>query len=221
MKKSRFNSLLLLLTGLAVEPAFSPAETAPQDLAVTILQRDGLFWKAYNDCDVEGMPEFFTRDVEFYHDQGGISLGPAEVVGKVRANLCSNPDVRHRREAVEETIRVFPLKDGETVYGAILSGEHLFHVLEKGQPERATGRARFTHLWLQEEGAWKMARVLSYDHGPAPDVSTRTPVALSEEVLDRYVGSYRGPHSGAVAVQRLHVRLPGGHPDLTIMASEG
>ena len=53
------------------------------------------------------------------------------------------------------------------VYGAILSGEHVFYVRQKGKPEVLDGRAKFTHLWLLKDGVWKMSRVLSYDHGPA------------------------------------------------------
>ena len=143
------------------------AQTAPADPAETILQRDGLFWKAYNACDVEAMAAFFPEDVEFYHDRGGPTLGLASFVGTTRQSLCGRPDSRLRREAVEGTVRVFPLHKDNAFYGAILSGEHVFYILDKGKPERLDGRARFTHLWLLRDGAWKMARVLSYDHGPA------------------------------------------------------
>lgn len=148
------------------------------------------------------MREFFTEDVEFYHDRGGPTVGLAKLVGTLRDNLCGNPDSRLRREAVDGTVRIFPLKSEHAAYGAVLSGEHLFHVLDKGRPERADGRARFTHLWLLRDRAWRMARVLSYDHGPVPYVSKRSPTVLPERVLVRYVGGYRGPRSGAMVVQR-------------------
>ena len=61
--------------------------------------------------------------------------------------------------------QLFPLKDGATVYGAVISGEHLFYVREKGRPERADGQASFLQLWLLKNGTWRMARILSYDHG--------------------------------------------------------
>jgi len=170
MKKSPLRRVLPLVIALCAMTGAVSAETEPQDVSGAVLQRDSLFWKAYNDCDLKGMGEFFTEDVEFYHDVGGVTLGVANLVGSVRDNLCSNPDSRFRRKAVDGTIRVFPLKKENTVYGAILSGEHLFYVLDKGKPERATGLARFTHLWLLKDGAWKMSRVLSYDHGPAPAV---------------------------------------------------
>jgi hypothetical protein len=156
----------LLVAVYAIAKAAS-AQTTPSELTATILQRDGLFWKAYNACDVEAMAAFFPEDVEFYHDRGGPTLGLTNFVGTLRQGLCGRPDSRLRREAVAGTVRVFPLQKENAVYGAILSGEHVFYTLDKGKPERLGGRARFTHLWLQRDGAWKMARVLSYDHGPA------------------------------------------------------
>ena len=34
----------------------------------------------------------------------------------------------------------------------------------EGEDTRKTNTARFTHLWIIENGAWKLKRVLSYDH---------------------------------------------------------
>jgi hypothetical protein len=164
MKKSRIHRCALLLVLCAMGGPVS-AEDGPQD-AAAVLQRDSLFWKAYNVCDVKSMGEFFTEDVEFYHDRGGPSLGIASLIGETRDHLCGNPDSRLRREPVEGTVRLFPLRKANVVYGAVLAGEHVFYVLDKGKPERLDGRARFTHLWLLKDGAWRMSRILSYDHGP-------------------------------------------------------
>jgi hypothetical protein len=163
----RRNTVALgLVLGSVLAGSVARAETEA-DPSTTILERDRLFWIAYNGCDTNAMPEFFTGDSEFYHDQGGVLLGPQEIAAAVKKNLCSNPAFRLRRAAVEGSVRLFLLRDGGRVYGAVMSGEHSFHVREKGQPERLTGRARFTHLWLLKDGAWRMARILSYDHQPA------------------------------------------------------
>lgn len=159
---------LLMALGLLADPLF--AETGTPDPSAAVLERDRLFWKAYNACDVKTMGELFTEDVEFYHDKGGPTMGLGSLVGSIKTNLCSNPNWRLRREAVEGTVRVFPLKKDNVVYGAILSGEHLFYILESGKPESLDGRARFTHLWTLKDGTWRMARILSYDHGPASGV---------------------------------------------------
>ncbi len=173
MKKRPFRHVLPLAIGMCAMACTVSAETEPLDLSSAVLQRDSLFWKAYNACDVKTMGEFFTEDVEFYHDRSGITLGLTNLVGVLRVNLCGNPDSRLKREAVDGTVRVFPLAKENTVYGAVHSGEHLFYILDKGKPERADGLARFTHLWLLKDGVWKMSRVLSYDHGPAPAASLR------------------------------------------------
>ena len=62
-------------------------------------------------------------------------------------------------------MRLSILRNGDTVYGAIVAGEHLFYVRPPdtaGVPRR---RARFVSLWLLRT-ALDMARLLSYDHGP-------------------------------------------------------
>ncbi|MDH6250555.1 hypothetical protein M2347_000282 [Chryseobacterium sp. H1D6B] len=45
----------------------------------------------------------------------------------------------------------------------IQEGNHEFFRLNKGKWNK-TGRAKFTHLWILEDGKWKLKRVLSYDH---------------------------------------------------------
>ncbi len=117
-------------------------------------------------------------------------------------NLCENDSFRLRREAVEGSVRVFLLKKADTIYGAIMTGEHRFYVLEKGKSERLDGLAKFTHVWVLKDSTWKMSRILSYDHGPAPYVNKRQGIQLSRASLDRYAGKYKGPQSGTIIVQR-------------------
>jgi hypothetical protein len=155
--------LLVILSPLLARVGL--AETAA-DPAAAVIERDRLFWKSYNECDLDAMPQYLADDLEFYHDQGGIMLGGARVVGTIRDSLCSNPARRLRREA-GATVRASLLRDGGVLYGAVITGDHTFYVRENGGPERADSAARFTELWLLRNGQWKLARVLSYDHGPA------------------------------------------------------
>jgi hypothetical protein len=147
---------LLLLTGRAYGQ-----NTAT--LSKTVLQNDSLFWEAYNACDIATMEIFFTEDVEFYHDRSGLTTSKKKFFESIRAGLCGNPDRHLRREALRETIMVFPLDN----FGAIMSGEHVFYVREKGKEERLDGLAKFTHVWRFKDNEWKMHRILSYDHLPA------------------------------------------------------
>jgi hypothetical protein len=138
-----------------------------KELADTILHLDSMFWDAYNSCDTASFKNFFTEDVEFYHDKGGPSLGIGALTESMKKNLCGNDDFRLRRKAVEGTVKIYPLKKGDEIYGAIISGEHQFFINQKGTPEYLDGQAIFTHLWLLKNGKWKMARILSYNHHPA------------------------------------------------------
>ena len=143
------------------------AQSDLQKLNATILEKDSLFWITYNTCDTVGFQKYFTEDVEFYHDKGGITLGLKNLTGTIKNNLCGTRNYRLRREAVKGTLKVFPLHSADKIYGAILSGDHVFYVLEAGKEPRLDGLAKFTHLWLLKDGQWKMSRILSYDHGPA------------------------------------------------------
>ncbi len=209
---SRAATLLTLAVSLSL--AGSRAHAADDDVASRILGLDAEFWQAYNTCDVPAFARFFTEKVEFYHDKGGPTFGRDTLLASVKTGLCGNPHSRIRREAVDGSVKLFLLRNQGAVYGAVLTGEHYFYVRQDDKPEFRDGLAKFTHLWLMEDGAWRMARALSYDHGPAPYVSARTVLSVPESALDACVGNYRGPHSGAVAMTRAGATLvltAGGH----------
>ena len=140
-----------------------------QNLKDTILHFDSLFWEAYNVCDLEQMATFFTEDLEFYHDKGGLTTTRASLIEVTKKGICSSENWWLRREVVEGSLKVYPLNN----YGAILSGEHVFYINEEGKKERLDGLAKFTHVWQYKDNAWKMSRVLSYDHGPATEKSLK------------------------------------------------
>ena len=172
----------------------------------TILQRDSLFWLAYNTCDTTNIEDFYTDDVEFYHDKIGFSKGKNNIVTSFKKSLCTD-NFRLRREAIDSTIKIFLLKNQDIVYGAIISGEHFFYVTEKGKKERLDGWAKFTHTWLFQDGMWKMTRLLSYDHKPAPYINKRKFAKISTVVLDRYTGQYKSSVAGIMIIKRKNQNL--------------
>jgi hypothetical protein len=143
------------------------AQNNQQELTRIILEKDSAFWIAFNTCDIASYNNFLIDDLEFYHDAGGLTLGVKALESPTKNNLCSG-NFKLRRAAVKGSYKLYPLKIGDVIYGAILSGEHLFYKQEKGQKEEPEGIAKFTHLWILKDNDWKMSRVLSYDHGPAP-----------------------------------------------------
>ena len=167
-----------------------------QKLTATILHLDSLFWKTYNECTTENSGQFLTDDVKFYHDKGGITDGKIALVASKKNNICGNQNQRIRREAADGTVKVYPLRNGDSIYGAIISGEHYFYVTEKNKPEKREGLAKFTQVWLLKNNEWKMSDILSYDHGPAPYVNTKQEIKLSENELKQFEGNYRNPKFG-------------------------
>jgi hypothetical protein len=155
----------LCIRELKAQSGGQEAET--RQLQDSIFHYDSLFWKAYNSCDLDKMDRFFSEDLEFYHDKGGLTLGRENLRESVEKGLCGNESFRLRREQVNGSLQLYPLYQNGIVYGAILSGEHIFFIKENGKKEYLDGIARFTHVWLRQEGAWKMSRVLSYGHRPA------------------------------------------------------
>ncbi len=177
------------------------AQNEKDNLSATILHEDGQFWDAYNRCDVEKMSEFFWPDIEFYHDKGGPTIGATALTGALKTNLCGKPTFRLRREAISETVKVFPLEKEGQIYGAVLSGEHYFYINDNGKPEYRDGMASFFHVWLLKDGTWKMSRVVSYNHHDAPPVEKKEAM-VSREVLEQYAGKYQAPKTGEIVVTR-------------------
>src|ERR1700747_3393947 len=64
---------------------------AELDKAITAL--DTALFDAYNRCDLEKFSSFLDENVEFYHDQGGITLGRQALTDSVKKNICGG-DVR-------------------------------------------------------------------------------------------------------------------------------
>lgn len=64
---------------------------ADLDKAITAL--DAAVFDAYNRCDLEKFSTFFVDDVEFYHDQGGVTLGNKALTESIKKNICGG-DVR-------------------------------------------------------------------------------------------------------------------------------
>ena len=153
-----------LLMGIVSSASTMAQSVAPldkiqnqQELNQAITELDAALFDAYNKCDLAKFGSFIDENVEFYHDQGGVTLGRAALVESVKKNICGTTT----RELVPGTLQIYYMKG----YGAIEVGVHRFH--HPGHPEIGDGEGKFVHLWQYKDGAWKVTRVLSYDHHPA------------------------------------------------------
>ncbi len=178
------------------------AQDQQATLDATIRHQDAAFWDAYNRCDVAKMSEFFWPDFEFYHDKGGLTVGLDNFVEILKTGLCGKPNFRLRREAIPDTVKLFPLQKNGVTYGAVLSGDHYFFINDNGKPEYRDGIARFFHVWLLKDGTWKMARAISYDHRDAPYENTRKEISVPTALLDQYSEKYLAPKTGPLTVTR-------------------
>jgi hypothetical protein len=128
------------------------------ELDKNLTSLDAALFDAYNRCDLEKFASFFVENVEFYHDQGGVTLGRATLTESVKKNICG----KVTRELVPGTLQVYYMKG----YGAVEMGAHRFHHPGHEDTE-SVGEGKFIHLWQYKDGAWKITRVISYDHHAA------------------------------------------------------
>ena len=135
-----------------------PPLKAEGELFQTVSSLDHDLFDAYNKCDLKKFESLLADDLEFYHDQGGFSRGAKATVEGVKNNICG----KVTRELVPGTLEVYPIAH----YGAVEIGVHRFHHPGHDDTE-PVGEAKFVQLWHKEDsGAWKLTRVLSFDHGP-------------------------------------------------------
>ncbi|HLD54364.1 MAG TPA: nuclear transport factor 2 family protein [Sediminibacterium sp.] len=116
---------------------------------------DSALFKAYNSKNIELMKSYFTKDLEWYQDNGGL-IG----FDKVFFNFQSifNREYDLKRTLIKESLEVHPIEG----YGAIEVGKHQFSHIENGKLE--VGTFKFLMIWKNESGNWKISRVISYDH---------------------------------------------------------
>jgi hypothetical protein len=196
---------LAVASALLLACAAATAQTP--DAERDVRDADAAFWTAYNACDMTAIGALLTEDVEFYHDRTGRTTTRTGVVNSLRNGPCATPDMRLRREVIDDSLAFHPLADGY----AILSGRHRFHVRSGDAPELLDGPAEFTNLWQFHDGRWRMHRVLSYAHGPVP-YTPPAAIHLPAATLAAYAGSYRSARIGeiSVVVEGEHLKLTAG-----------
>lgn len=158
--KTTINILLAFLTCVTGFAQIDPS----REVFKSLRTNDSLLFDVgFNTCDLEQFEKLVSKDFVFYHDKSGITNSKDEFLLSIKNGIC-NLSYRPRRQLVEGSLEVFPLKKDGVLYGAIQSGRHQFYALEKDQSEHQTSVARFTHLWLLENDHWQLSRGYSYDH---------------------------------------------------------
>jgi len=152
--KRSLHLFLLVVLVLSSMTADAQSVAQPDPLFMTIQSLDTKLFDAYNHCDLTTLGAMVSDDLEFYHDQTGLSVGKAPFLAAIKQNICG----KVQRTLLPQTLEVYALKG----YGAVQIGIHRFH--HPGRPEDGVGDAKLVTLWQNKDGAWKVTRVISYNH---------------------------------------------------------
>jgi len=142
----------------AATPSAAAAPAPPDPLYQKLLALDTAMFDSFNKCsdsaELEKHAAFFARDVEFFHDNAGLTRGADAMIADVRKNVCG----KFRRELDAASFRVYPIPG----YGAMSFGTHRFcHT-----PTTCEGAGEFAIVWREKNGMWQVTRALSYAHRP-------------------------------------------------------
>jgi Domain of unknown function (DUF4440) len=147
--------LMLSVSGRAYAQTVPGLDTikSEEELTRAVTALDKQLFDAYNTCNIEKLGTLVVDDLEFYHDKTGLTVGKKPFLNAIKMNICG----KVTRELVPGSLEVYPLHG----YGAVEIGVHRFH--HPGDSD--VGEAKFVHLWQYKDGAWKVTRAISYDHG--------------------------------------------------------
>jgi len=148
-------SIFIYSNALAQSQNERKVATTQIELFNKVANLDSSLFAAYNSKNLNLMKTYFTKDLEWYQDNGGLID-----FEKVFSNFQSifNRDYDLKRNLIRESLEVHPIEG----YGAIEIGKHQFKHIENGKLE--IGTFKFVMIWKNDNGNWKISRVISYDH---------------------------------------------------------
>lgn len=123
-----------------------------------------IFERAFNNCEIQYLEQLIAEDFEFYHDIAGITNSKTQFIQTMYEGVCNpNNTTKSTRELIEDSLEVFLLKKNGQIYGALQNGIHKFYETTNGNKVIGS-TAKFSHLWIIENGEWLLNRVISFDH---------------------------------------------------------
>jgi hypothetical protein len=156
--------------------------TKNNELYQTLKVKDSLFFEGFNTCNLAMIEELLHEKFEFYHDKDGLTSSKDVFISNLKKNLCSSGKNITKRVLIKGSLKVFPLYNNKKLYAEIQSGRHSF----------GSTIARFTNLFILDNGNWMPTRIMSYDHkrNTAPIVSVEKFHKLSPSEMSIYLGDY-------------------------------
>lgn len=124
---------------------------ASSDLHQTLAQLDKTYFDAYNSCDLETQANMYAEDIEFFHDQGGLSTDKQDLIDALERNICG----KVTRTLVAGSLEVYPIPN----YGAVVMGLHSF--FNNQEPDVISKPSKFVTIWKQIDNKWLITKVIS------------------------------------------------------------
>jgi TonB family protein len=168
--------LLTLFLFLTTSVAFAQVDKN-SDLYKIILSKDSLLFDVgFNTCNIQQFENLLSDSLRFYHDKDGIS-NKAKFLTDLKNGICNSQVNRQvKRFLVKESTQIFPLYKNDMIYGAVQNGEHIFSEKRESQ----AGIAKFTNVWLLENGQWKLTTSFSFDHQAYENKKVENPISDDE-----------------------------------------
>ena len=156
MEPITFKTIALIFFLMATVLGLNAQTLKPSDdLYKEIVHQDSILFTAFNNRDVTAFGNQFSKDLEFYHDKGGLTDYNYTIESLKKTATLNNG---LRRELVPGSIEIYPIKD----YGAVQMASHTFCHLENGKQD--CGTFKFIHVWKNTTDGWKITRVISIGH---------------------------------------------------------
>ncbi|SNR69586.1 serine hydrolase [Flavobacterium sp. ov086] len=163
----------------------------------TIMSRDSLLFNVgFNTCDVSQFENLLSNNFEFYHDKDSIQ-DRTLFLKNIRKGLCSaTKTYQARRDLVEGSTEIYPLAKNGVLYGALQIGIHQFFEPTPDKKDKFGSTARFTHLWILENGVWKLRRSFSYDHQTVNTAGTKSSIFDNDSEIQKWLTQNNVPTLG-------------------------
>lgn len=173
----------------------------------TIQAEDSLLFNVgFNTCNLQQVETLLSEKFVFFHDKDSIS-DKASFLNDFRNGLCADPvNYQSRRELFPGSTKVYPLYGKGKLYGAIQLGVHQFFEQQKGRPEKFGSSAQFTHVWLLQNGAWKLSTALSYEHQEKQLTTTGSSVFDTDSAIEKWMAESKVPALGLGIIENGELR---------------
>jgi CubicO group peptidase (beta-lactamase class C family) len=192
MKKIKLILILFLLS----KSVFAQVEKN-SILYKTIISKDSLLFNVgFNTCDIHQFENLLSEKFEFFHDKDSISY-KSDFLYNLKNGLCISPTTyQSRRELIDGSTEIYPLYKNAVLYGAVQMGIHRFYETIAGKKETFASTARFTDVWLLENGLWKLTKSFSYDHQTINAVANKSSIFDNDEEIEKWLMENKIPTLG-------------------------